>query len=734
MSTQATVAEARHRVLTHPAIAWALTISALALFVTFAAVFFSPVTPSALYEASGGAITAFWLFPFLGFLPVGLLLALRRPHHPLGWLALTAIFLLGVGSLSALVGSILITDHNDAGSYVALLSVFWNAPAGGAPEIMLTVMLLVFPDGHLPSPRWRWLLYALIAIGVLGAVLGVVNPTPGALGISFVVAPGKNPPMSLLAIRGSGTIVLAVSTVVNLISYALDALVLTSIFLRLRGADADRRHQIKWVAFGAVVTITTLIGLNSVPVGNTGVPPLWYFFVAGPLLILAGLGIPVAIGLAVLRYRLYDIDVILNRALVYAVLAASITAVYIGIAVGIGTLVGSGGQPNLWLSILATIIVAVGFQPVRERVQKVANRLVYGKRATPYEVLSELSEQVAETYAADEILPRMARILQEGAGAESATVWLRSGAELRPAATFPESMAQQEPLLMSNGAVPEIPGAAAAVRVEHQGELLGAISVTKRKGESLTPTEEKLIGALAHQAGLVLRNVGLTAELRRRLEDLRSSRQRLVRAQDEERRRLERNLHDGAQQYLVAIKVKIGLAQMLVAKAPEQALSTVAALKADADEALETLRDLARGIYPPLLADKGLVVALESQARKATVPITVEAEGVDRYTQEVESTVYFCVLEALQNVQKYASATHVLVRLCGEGEALRFEVRDDGAGFDIASVRKGAGLTNMGDRVEALGGRVEIASRRGAGTTLRGEVPVPMRTAVGVAV
>ncbi len=309
----------------------------------------------------------------------------------------------------------------------------------------------------------------------------------------------------------------------------------------------------------------------------------------------------------------------------------------------------------------------MGFQPVRERVQKVANRLVYGKRATPYEVLSAFSGQVAETYAADEILPRMARILQKGAGAESATVWLRSGANLRPAATFPESTAQHEPLLMSDGALPEVPGAAAAVRVEHQGELLGALSVTKRRGESLTPTEEKLIGALAHQAGLVLRNVGLTAELRQRLEDLRSSRQRLVQAQDEERRRLERNLHDGAQQYLVAIKVKIGLAQMLVTKAPEQARSTVAALKADADEALETLRDLARGIYPPLLADKGLVVALESQARKATVPITVEADGVDRYTQEVESTVYFCVLEALQNVQKYASATRVLVRLARRG-------------------------------------------------------------------
>src|SRR6202040_2055700 len=157
-----------------------------------------------------------------------------------------------------------------------------------------------------------------------------------------------------------------------------------------------------------------------------------------------GLAIPVAIGLAVMRYGLYDIDVFISRTLVYGSLAVFITAVYVGIAVGVGTLVGSGGKPNLALSILATAIVAIGFQPVRERVQKVANRLVYGKRATPYEVLSEFSGRVAETYAADEVLPRMARVLQEGTGAEAATVWLRSQAELRPAATFPEAHARRD--------------------------------------------------------------------------------------------------------------------------------------------------------------------------------------------------------------------------------------------------------------------------------------------------
>ena len=258
------------------------------------------------------------------------------------------------------------------------------------------------------------------------------------------------------------------------------------------------------------------------------------------------------------------------------------------------------------------------------------------------------------------------------------------------------------------------------MEVRHQGELLGALSVTKRRGEALTPIEQKLVDDLAQQAGLVLKNVGLSADLQARLDELRASRQRLVYAQDLERRRLERNLHDGAQQHLVALKVKLGLAEMLLGRDPAKAAATLEQLKGDADEALETLRDLARGIYPPLLADKGLVVALESQARKATVPVKVAAEGVGRYPQDVEATVYFCVLEALQNVQKYARATQVEVLLHAEDGKLMFEVTDDGTGFDVTSARQGAGMTNMSDRVDALGGSLEVMSQHGAGTCVRG--------------
>jgi signal transduction histidine kinase len=490
-----------------------------------------------------------------------------------------------------------------------------------------------------------------------------------------------------------------------------------SVVLRYRRSSGEERQQIKWFAFAVAATMVTIAATAFSYSAGVGA--------AFNLAVVLGVGvaIPAACGVAILKYRLYGIDVVVSRTLVYGALAALITVVYIGIAVGMGTLVGSSGKPNLALSILATAVVAVGFQPVRGRLQRLANRLVYGKRATPYEVLSEFSGRVAETYAADDVLPRMAQVLMEGSGAQSATVWLRSGEQLRPAATYPAATNGAAPLSIVDGVLPAIPRADRAVTVEHQGELLGALSVVKRRGEALTPMEARLIDDLAHQAGLVLKNVGLTGELRRRLEDLRISRQRLVQAQDAERRRLERNLHDGAQQHLVALKVKLGLAQALMDKDPARAASTLVQLNSDADEALDTLRELARGIYPPLLADQGLVAALEAQARRATVPATVDAQGIDRYSQDVEATVYFCVLEALQNVQKYSHASHAIIHLREVDDQLRFEVTDNGGGFDVATARRGSGLTNIAERLDTLGGSLEVESAPGAGTTLRARLP-----------
>jgi signal transduction histidine kinase len=231
---------------------------------------------------------------------------------------------------------------------------------------------------------------------------------------------------------------------------------------------------------------------------------------------------------------------------------------------------------------------------------------------------------------------------------------------------------------------------------------------------------------LASQAGLVLRNVGLTEELLARLEELRASRQRLVAAQDEERRRLERNIHDGAQQQLVALAVKVRLAESMLDKDVDRTRAMLDEVRAQTQEAIDDLRDLARGIYPPLLADRGLAAAIEAQGRKSAIPVEVIADRVGRFPQEIEAAVYFCVLEALQNIAKYADATHAWVEISNGHGRLEFRVRDDGRGFDAASVPRGSGLQNMADRLAALDGGVEIQSMPGRGATVIGRIPVSL--------
>jgi signal transduction histidine kinase len=340
---------------------------------------------------------------------------------------------------------------------------------------------------------------------------------------------------------------------------------------------------------------------------------------------------------------------------------------------------------------------------------------VYGKRATPYEVLSEFGERVGETYSTEDVLPRMVQLLGEASGAQTARVWLRIGDEMRVEASWPPGIAIPPSVAVRADELPSF-GDEEAFEVKHQGELLGALTVSPAADDPMNPTKEKLIRDMAAQAGLVLRNVRL-------IEDLRESRRRIVSAQDERARALERNIHDGAQQQLVALSVQLRLAEGIVDRDPAKARALLAELQARTVETLEDLRDLARGIYPPLLADKGLPAALEAQARKSPVPVSVQPDGVGRYGPDVESAVYFCCLEALNNVAKYAEASTVEIRLRQDEDELRFEIADDGRGFDAAAKGGGTGLQGMADRLDAIGGTLQVRSAPDAGTTISGVVP-----------
>ncbi len=596
-------------------------------------------------------------------------------------------------------------------SLTAMLATFGYRLTGRTVARSATFVLLLFPTGTLPSRRWRpvaWLGGITLALTTIsnafvpGVIQGTHSVNPVGIGGPFGPV--------LRGLRGAFVLVL----VAGLASLA-------SLVFRFRRADPVEREQLKWLVYVGGLLVAAVIA-GSVVVGTLGTNDFTNN-IQNAIVAAAFALVPLAIGFAVLKYRLYDIDVVINKTVVYSLLAGFITAVYVAIVVGLGALIGAGSsKPNLGLSILATAVVAVAFQPVRDRVQRLANRLVYGRRATPYEVLSEFAKRMAGTLEAEEQLPRLARTLAEGTGASTTSVWLAVHDELRPAATWPGEGSAIAPMPLSDP--PAIPGQTLTLAVRHDEVLLEALSLAKAPGDRLTPTEEKLANALAAQAGLVFRNVRLTRELLDRLDELQLSRQRLVAAQDEERRRIERNIHDGAQQQLVALAMKVRLARSLAARDRDRAASMVVELGEGLTGALEELRDLARGIYPPLLADEGLVPALRAQARKSPVPVSVEAGTIGRHSQEEEAAVYFCVLEALQNVAKYAGASAATVRLAETNGALAFEVEDDGAGFDTATVSYGTGLQGMADRLAALGGELEVRSEPGRGTAIVGLVPV----------
>ena len=646
----------------------------------------------------------------LAFSVVGALIARRRPENAVGWI------LCVVGLCFALAGFAgeystyaLITEPGalPAGDVMAWLGA-WIWP----PAIILVFvfLLLLFPDGRLPSRRWK-------PVAWLGVVALVITVVPVAITAWPMRGPilldiGDDAPAGATDVF---TLAFNIQVAGVLLMFVLGIASAASVIIRFRGATGDEREQLKWFAFAGAFLVATIIASS----------PLFNEFGASVLPSIALLMVPVAVGIAMFKYRLYDIDLVINKTVVVAVLAAFVTAVYLAIVVGIGAAIGTSGEPNLLLSIAATAVIALAFQPLRERARRLADRVVYGKRATPYEVLSDFSERMAGAYSTDDVLPRMARILGEGTGATRTEVWLRVGDRLQLAASWPEGTEAETTTPLPEGELPGFPDADRSVAVRHQSELLGALTLTKPPSEPVTPAEEKLLFDLASQAGLMLRNVRLTAELQARLVDLRASRQRLVAAQDEERRKIERNIHDGAQQQLVALAVKLRLAENAAkGEGAGQTGAMLSGLQADTTDALENLRDLARGLYPPLLADKGLAAALEAQARKAPIPTLVGSDGIRRYPKEIEAAVYFCSLEALQNIGKYAHASNATIRLTEEDGDLIFEVTDDGIGFDPATTGHGSGLQGMIDRLDAIDGTLDVRSEPGRGATVTGRIPL----------
>ena len=407
---------------------------------------------------------------------------------------------------------------------------------------------------------------------------------------------------------------------------------------------------------------------------------------------------------------------------------------YVVVVLGGGAIIGRTDSPSLLLSVLATAAVALLFAPVQAGLERVATRLGYGAAATPYDVLSRFSVTVTGGYATEELPARMSMLLAQGTGAQWAQVWLTVSDRLTLAATWPEDAGDGRlpPSLKPDGVDAGGKGRR-ALAVRHGGRLLGVLRLQERPGLALTAVEERLFAGLAAQAGLVLRLVGLRAELEDRHEELmaradelKASRERLIETQDAERRRLERDIHDGAQQHLVALTVNLRLAQTIAVRSPERAARVLSEQADAAGVAIETLSSLSRGIYPRLLVRRRSAAALRLAVATSPIPVTVDTVSMARLPAPVEAALYFCCMEAVQNAAKHSGAGSVAVQLGEDQGRWRLTIIDNGAGFDPGQALgsgTGAGLVNMRDRLDAVGGTVTVESVSGMGTTVTAVVP-----------
>ncbi len=488
-------------------------------------------------------VDPFLVVVILLFPSMGLFITRQQPHNRVGWLLHAAGW--AWATMAVVDAYSRITFHLAPGSLPggAAVEVVGSELWWPAIIVMGALLPLFFPDGHLPSPRWRWLVWVCAVDGVVGLVFfSMVHGEVGEM-----LEPVRSNPLD--AHFSPRIVDVATLILVPVVPLAVLAAAV-SVVIRFRRASGVERVQLKWLLATVAFIATMYACAMALGAAGHGSGHL-----ANGLTNAAFVGfalIPVTIGIAITRHGLYDIDTVLSRALIVGALGVFITAVYVGIVVGLGAVIGES-HPSVWLSVLATALVAVAFQPVREGVTRGVNRLVYGSRATPYEVLSDFASSMTGTYTTAELLPRIAQTVSECLGGAGVQVWLRSGQLLEQEAAWPAAGQVPDPVVMTEP--DSVSGLAGdrVVAVRHREELLGAIVVTKPASEPVTPTEDEMLEHVASQTGLVLRNLRL-------VDDLQSSRQRLVTSQDTQRRRIERDLHDGAQQSLVAITLMLRMA------------------------------------------------------------------------------------------------------------------------------------------------------------------------------
>jgi signal transduction histidine kinase len=609
------------------------------------------------------------------------------------------------------------------------LALAHHITTGGAARAVATVasllvtaisfhLLLALPDGRLPGSARRVAVLAFYA---------------AALGTGIALALGHH---TFSVADGAG-------------SWSFAAVV-AIVPMRSRYAQAlgHDRERLQWFGIGAVLAAgAALIATDlHLLVGWPG--PLGAVAVGGTVLIPLGLLLGESRPLAPHGGRL------LVQALSIFGFIVVVSAIYLVLVLGLGHAPKTSGDKEvLALSMVATGVAALIFVPVRGRLLGSATRFVYGAREAPDEVLRTFGNRLTRAIPMDELLLQLAESLRKTMGLTSAEVYTGMGEVLERAVSVPDAgsrsivvTSRERPVVTRAG----VSGSAwtsvwlpalmegrekeqlRVAPISHAGELLGLVVVERPAvADTFSEEDDRVLTDLARQVGLAFHNSQLDTalqttldELRKQADALRESRARIVASGDAERRRVERNLHDGAQQHLVALAVNLRLARDVITDDPAAGAEMLEQLAGEVQETIQELRELAHGIYPPLLVDSGLIEALRAAGNRNPLSVEVTADGIGRYSPETEAAVYFCCLEALQNAAKHAVGASVEVHLWEESGGLLFTVSDDGPGFDVDKAQRGHGYINMADRLGAIGGTVRWESHIGEGSQVRGSVPL----------
>ncbi len=626
----------------------------------------------------------------------------------------------------ALFGSFMLLLFGGAGvsgtmHYLADAHTAFRFPANlldYAGQLCFAAFFYVFPDGRFVPPWTRWL------VAAAGLLFGF-----------NIFLPDSAPDL----FRGPFFIVF------------IGSLVFAQIYRYKRVSSPAQRQQTKWVVFGSAVALVgfsftfalgTLVPATiSRPLGWTILRTLIYGFI---------LLIPLSIGVAILRYRLWDIDVIINRTLVYGALTGVVVGLYVLVVGGLGTLLQAPGNPVH--SLAATGLVAVVFAPLRDKLQRGANKLMWGERDDPYAVLSRLGQRLEGTLEPEAVLPSITEGIARALRLPQVAIWLLDGEALRLAASHGRAMEART--VQGAGAVASLrertdglhpsslgpdsefrtalslSGTGLVLPLTHRGQLIGALSLAPRSpGEDFSPADRRLLRDLAAQAGAAVHAVQLTVALGTSLEELRRSRERLVAAQEEERRRIQRDLHDGLGPALASMRLRLDACLSLAQETTPALVGNLERLYELVGQATGDIRRLVYDLRPPVLDQLGLVAALrqhcERFSRETGIEVRLHAEVGSSVPAAAEVAIFRVVQEALVNVQKHASASRADVRLERRGEWIELHVHDDGTGLptDRPALSSGTGIRSMRERAEVLGGTLSINSHPGAGTELVARIP-----------